>query len=260
MISPGSASAKLTDEGGPNVFRVYGRDDRQGAMVGDYLAKHWADKEIAILDDGTTWGAGVSDGVRRRLRERGVRVAVDETFTRGEAEYSELVSKMQAAGVDVFFVGGLHAETGLMFRQAHDRGYDLRLIAASSMATEDFALIAGPELEGTLMIATTDMRQSPGAAKVVARFRAQGYEPLGTTLNAYAAVQVWAQAVAAAGSLDLDAVCAVLHNRQFETVLGQIGFDEKGDVTGFEPWQWFVWQADGTYLPLEQSAAKEQLN
>jgi branched-chain amino acid transport system substrate-binding protein len=68
MITPGSASAKLTDEGGANVFRVYGRDDRQGAMVGDYLAERWADKEIAILDDGTTWGAGVSNGVRRRLR------------------------------------------------------------------------------------------------------------------------------------------------------------------------------------------------
>ena len=73
MISPASASAKLTDEGGPNVFRVSGRDDRQGAMVGDYLAEHWADKEIAILDDGTTWGAGVANGVRRRLHERGVR-------------------------------------------------------------------------------------------------------------------------------------------------------------------------------------------
>ena len=69
MITPGSASAKLTDEGGPNVFRVYGRDDRQGAMVGDHLAEHWADKQIAILDDGTTWGTGVSNGVRRRLRE-----------------------------------------------------------------------------------------------------------------------------------------------------------------------------------------------
>ena len=39
------------------------------------------------------------------------------------------------------------------------------------------------------------MRASPQAAEVVARFRAQGYEPLGNTLNAYAAVQVWAQAV-----------------------------------------------------------------
>ena len=257
MITPGSASAKLTDEGGANVFRVYGRDDRQGAMVGDYLAERWADKEIAILDDGTTWGAGVSNGVRRRLRERGVRVAVDETFARGEAEYSELVSKMQAAGVDVFFVGGLHAETGLIFRQAHDRGYALQLIAASSMATEDFAMIAGPELAGTPMIATADMRQSPRAAEVVARFRAQGYEPLGTTLNAYAAVQVWAQAVEATRALDLGAVTQAMHDRQFDTVLGRIGFDAKGDVTGFEPWQWYVWQADGSYVALEESSAEE---
>jgi branched-chain amino acid transport system substrate-binding protein len=257
MITPGSASAKLTDEGGPNVFRVYGRDDRQGAMVGDYLAEHWADKEIAVLDDGTTWGVGVSNGVRGKLRERGLRVAVDETFTRGEAEYSELVSKMQDAGVDVFFVGGLHAETGLIFRQAHDRGHDLQLIAASSMATEDFAMIAGPELEGTPMIATADMRESPQAAEVVARFRTQGYEPLGTTLNAYAAVQVWAQAVEAAGSLEFDAVIEAMHSRRFDTVLGRIGFDEKGDVTGFDPWQWYVWQADGTYVPLEPSMAKQ---
>jgi branched-chain amino acid transport system substrate-binding protein len=91
-------------------------------MVGDYLAEHWADKEIAILDDGTTWGAGVANGVRRRLRERGIGVAVDETFTPGEADYSPLVSKMQAAGVDVFFLGGLQREIGLVFRQAHDRG------------------------------------------------------------------------------------------------------------------------------------------
>ena len=35
MINPGSSSAKLTDEGGPNVFRVNGRDDQQGAMLGD---------------------------------------------------------------------------------------------------------------------------------------------------------------------------------------------------------------------------------
>jgi branched-chain amino acid transport system substrate-binding protein len=91
----------------------------------------------------------------------------------------------------------------------------------------------------------------------VVRFRAQGYEPLGNTLYVYAAVQVWAQAVAAAGSLDPDAVIGTIHSRQFETVLGEIGFDAKGDVTGFEPWQWFVWQAGGTYVPLEQGIAKE---
>jgi branched-chain amino acid transport system substrate-binding protein len=125
------------------------------------------------------------------------------------------------------------------------------------MATEDFAMIAGPELAGTPMMATADMRQSPQAAEVVARFRAQGYEPLGTTLNAYAAVQVWAQAVEATRALDLGAVTQAMHDRQFDTVLGRIGFDAKGDVTGFEPWQWYVWQADGSYVALEESSAEE---
>jgi branched-chain amino acid transport system substrate-binding protein len=230
---------------------VYGRDDRQGAMVADYLADHWAGDKIAILDDGTTWGTGVASGVRRRLHERGVIAAVDEAIIPDEDEYSALVSKIRAAGVEVLFLGGYHREAGLIFRQAHDRGYDLQLIANSAMTLEDFPMIAGPGLEGTVMAAMTDTRARPEAAEVVAQFHAQGHEPLGTTLYAYAAVQVWAQAVEAAGSLDLKAVTDALHSRQFDTVLGRIGFDEKGDVTGFDPWQWYVWQADGSYLPLE---------
>jgi branched-chain amino acid transport system substrate-binding protein len=258
MISPSSASAKLTDEGGPNVFRVYGRDDRQGAMVADYLAEHWASKGIAILDDGTTWGAGVADGARRRLQERGVRVVVDETITPDKPEYSDVVSRMQGAGVEVLFLGGYHREAGLILRQARDQGYDLQLIANSAMALEDFPMIVGPELEGTVMVAVTDMRSSSQAKDVVERFRAQGHEPAGVTLNAYAAVEVWSQAATAAGSVDLNAVLEAMHSRQFDTVLGKIGFDENGEVTGFDPWQWFVWQADGTYVPLEQGVAKQQ--
>ena len=110
-------------------------------------------------------------------------------------------------------------------------------------------------------------RQLPGESGIrnllrgdgyfMAHFRAQGYDPVGYTLYAYAAVQVWAQAVEAVGSLELDKVTETMHSRHFDTVLGRIGFDEKGDVTGFDPWQWYVWQADGTYVPLEQSAAKE---
>ena len=194
------------------------------------------------------WGAGVANAVRRGLQERGVAVAFDESYAVGDLDYSNLISKMQDAGIGVVFVGGYHQETGLIFRQSRARGYDLRLIASSAAATADFPTIAGPELDGTLMVAAADMRQSPQAADVVARFHAQGYEPQGYTLNAYAVVQVWAQAVTAAGSLDLDAVIPVMHGRKFDTVLGRIGFDEKGDVTGFDPWQWYVWQG-GDYGP-----------
>ena len=109
QIAPGSASAKLTDEGGSNVFRVCGRDDQQGAMVSDYLAERWVDKEIAILDDGTAWGAGVANGVRRRLRERGVNVTVDETITPAQRIFRADL-KDASRGVDVYFLGGLQRE------------------------------------------------------------------------------------------------------------------------------------------------------
>jgi branched-chain amino acid transport system substrate-binding protein len=66
---------------------------------------------------------------------------------------------------------------------------------------------------------------------------------------------VWARAVEAAGALDLGTVIAAMRSRQFETGLGQIGFDEKGDVTLQSP-VLYVWRADGTYM-LEQGVAKE---
>ena len=74
---------------------------------------------------------------------------------------------MQSSGIEVFFPGGLHRETGLIFRRACDQGYNLRLVSSSSSATGDFPMIAGPGLEGTLMAAAADMREGPGAVDVV---------------------------------------------------------------------------------------------
>ena len=123
LISPSSASAKLTDEGGPNVFsRV--RAGRSARGDGRRLPRRslGGGKGIAILDDGTTWGVGVADGARRRLQERGVTAVVDQTITPDEQECSDVVSRMQTAGVEVLFLGGYHREAGLILRQARDRG------------------------------------------------------------------------------------------------------------------------------------------
>ena len=98
-------------------------------------------------------------------------------------------------------------------------------------------------------------RRNPGAAPVVERFQASGFEPEGYTLYAYAAVQVWALAAEKAGSLELPAMIASLRDHQFDTVLGPIDFDEKGDVTTQVP-VWHVWRGD-TYVPLEQTKAEE---
>ena len=249
MISPGSTNPRLTDEGGDNVFRVVGRDDLQGEIAGDYLADQWAGKAIAILHDQTTYGKGLAEETRKQLNKRGVTEAMFEAFTPGKTDYSALVSKMQAAGIEVFYVGGYSTEAALILRQARNRGYDAQLVAGDGIVTADFWVITGPAGEGTLMTFSLDARANPEAAGAVDAFRARGYEPEGFTLHAYAAVQVWAQAVEKAGTLELGAVIEALRGERFETVLGNLDFDEKGDITT-PSYVWYVWR-DGRYVPMD---------
>lgn len=153
---------------------------------------------------------------------------------------------MQSAGIDVFYIGGYSAEAALILCQARTRGYDAQLVSGDGIVTEDFWLIAGPAGEGALMTFFPDARGNPEAASAVDAFRARGYEPEGYTLHAYAAVEVWAQAVEKAGTLELGAVIETLRGERFVTVLGPLDFDEKGDVTT-PSFVWYVWR-DGRYV------------
>jgi branched-chain amino acid transport system substrate-binding protein len=249
MITPASTNPKLTDEGGPNVFRLSGRDDEQGIVAGDYLASHWGDKKIAILHDRTTYGKGLADATKQQLNKRGVDEAMYESYMPGGADYSSMVSKMQSEDIDVFYVGGYSTEAGLMVREARDKSYDIQMISGDALTSTEFAMVAGPAADGTLITFFPDARGYPEAADVVARFRDDGYEPEGYTLQTYAAFQTWAQAAEKAGSLDLEKMIDALRQTEFQTVFGTFSFDDNGDMTapGFV---WYHWK-DGEYLPVK---------
>ena len=149
MICPSSTNPKLTDEGGSNIFRVCGRDDRQGVVAGDYLADKWGQKKIAIFQDGTAYGEGLADETRKHLNKRGVSEALYQAYIPDEPDYSPVISELQAMGIEVLFVGGYAPDAGLMIRQARDQGYDLQLVSGDALSTEDFWLMTGPAGEGT---------------------------------------------------------------------------------------------------------------
>jgi branched-chain amino acid transport system substrate-binding protein len=245
QISPASTNPKLTDEGGDNVFRVCGRDDQQGVVAGDFLYDHYKDKKVAFLHDKTAYGKGLADETMKEFKKRGGEPAMYEAYTAGEKDYSAIVSKMKAAGIDVFYVGGYHTEAGLMIRQAHEQGYTPQLVSGDALVTDEFWKITGDAGEGTLMTFSPDPRKNKEAAPVVEKFRAQGYEPEGYTLYTYGAIQAWAQAAEKAGTTDTEDMIKTLRSEKFDTVLGNIGFDEKGDVTA-PGYVWYVWK-NGSY-------------
>jgi branched-chain amino acid transport system substrate-binding protein len=251
VMSGSATNPKLTEEGRANVFRVVGRDDQQGIIGGDYLAEHWGDKRIAILHDGEPYGAGIAAETRKQLNKRGTKEILYEQITPGQVDYSDVVTRLQAAGIDVLYYGGYVPEAGLLIRQARARGYGVELVSADGLSSEDFWLIAGTAAEGTLFTSFRDPSGEPGAAAILERARARQIEPNYRVLYSYGAVQAWAAAVERADSLDLEDVTASLRSHEFETVLGRIRFDAKGDVipAGFE---WFVW-TDGAFVSKDMT-------
>lgn len=240
QISPASTNPKLTDEGGPGVFRVCGRDDQQGQVAGMYLAKEYAGKNVAVVHDKTAYGKGLADATLANLEKNGGKAALYEAYTAGEKDYSALVTKLKQNKIDVLYVGGYHTEAGLMVRQMREQGMTTQLISGDALVTQEYWSITGDAGEGTLMTFSPDPRKNAVAAPLVEKFRADGVEPEGYVLYTYGAIQAWAQAVEKAGSADFDGVVKELKGNQFSTVLGDFGFDEKGDVTapGYVFYEW----------------------
>ena len=248
QISPASTNPALTDEGGDNVFRVCGRDDQQGAIAAEFLASNFADANIAILHDKTAYGKGLADATRAALNNAGVIEATYEAYTAGESDYSALVTKLNEADIDAVYVGGYHTEAGLMVRQMREQGMDTQLISGDALVTDEFWSITGDAGEGTLMTFGPDPRNFAEAADVVADFEAEGVDPEGYTLYTYAAIQVFKQAAESAGTTDLEAVIGALKDGNFQTVLGELSFDDKGDVE--QPaYVWYEWSG-GTYAEM----------
>jgi branched-chain amino acid transport system substrate-binding protein len=248
MISPSSTHPRLTEEGRQNVFRLTGRDDDQGALAGAFLAARWSGDEIAILHDGSTYGEGLASEARKQLRSRGVEEAIYAIYRPNEQDYGALAARLQTAGIAALYIGGYGPDAARILRAVRARGSGLQLVSGDALGMDEFWTIAGRAGMGAVFSSDRNPATRPEAAEVLAGFRARGLSPRTGGLSSYAAVQVWAQAVERAGTLELRAVAKMLRRGRFDTVLGPVAFDAKGDLEE-RAWQWQVW-TDGGYRPM----------
>jgi branched-chain amino acid transport system substrate-binding protein len=251
QITPASTNPTFTERKLWNVFRTCGRDDQQGALAGKYLADNFKGKKIAILDDKSTYGAGLANETKKALNAAGANEVLRESYTQGDKDFTALVSRMKAAGIDVVFIGGYHTESGLILRQMRDQGMNTVLMAGDALADKQFAAITGQHAGGVLMTFGSDPRNRPTAAEIVKKFKAKNIDPEGYTLYTYAAMQIWAAAANQAKTNDPKKVAEVIRGGKWQTVLGEISYDSKGDITVTD-YVMYQWKADGTYAELKK--------
>jgi branched-chain amino acid transport system substrate-binding protein len=230
QITPASTNPLLTENKLANVFRTCGRDDQQGLVAGDYISKNFKGKNVAILHDKSTYGKGLADETKKAINKAGLKEKMFEAYNAEDKDFTAIVTKMKGQKIDAVFLGGYHQAGGLMMRQMRDQGLKAVMVGGDSLATKEFAAIAGASAEGTLFTFGPDPRNKATAKAVVDKFKAKNIDPEGYTLYTYAAMQVWTQAAAKANSTDVKKVSDAIKAGSWDTVLGKLSFDAKGDL------------------------------
>lgn len=256
QITPASTNPAFTEDpaakGVKTIFRTCGRDDAQGIFAGPWLAKTYAGKKVAILDDKSAYGQGLANETAKNFEANGGVIAIRDTYTAKEKDFSALISKLKDGAIEAVYIGGYHNDVALIARQSREQGFNAAIISADALNTAEFWSISGPAGEGVRYSDAASAVNLDSAKAVVEAFRADKYEPEGYTLNSYAAIQAWAEAANKAGTTEGAKVAEALRAAPVPTVLGDLVFNEKGDLTKVN-YAWYVWSKEG-------KAVQEPLN
>jgi len=252
QIAPSTTTPSFTDiawaAGSRTTFRTCGRDDKQGRVAAEYIARHHPGARVAILHNDSPYGKGLAEIVQRNLRGLGVSETLSASVTASPHQVHEVIERLREVKADFVYIGGYYAEVAAFLVAAAASQYEPMVMTGGASANKALYALAGEHSNGLLMTCRPDARELPEARDAVIALRSYNVEPEGYTLAAVAAVEIWSQAVEACGTLDSRTVAQEMHARQFPTSYGDIAFDEKGDVVSplYAIHKW----TNGKYLPL----------
>jgi branched-chain amino acid transport system substrate-binding protein len=249
MITPASTSPAITERGYDLLFRTIGLDSMQGPAAANYIASQNPER-VAVIHDKQQYGEGIATSVRDTLEEKDINVVMFEGITAGQKDFSSLVTKLKRADVDFIYYGGYHPELGLILRQAEQAGLDAQFMGPEGVGNKDINTIAGEAAEGLLVTLPPSFDEKEANQELVKAFEEKDEDPSGPfVLTSYTAVQLIADGIEKADSKDPFEVADALREGTFETPIGTVEFDEKGDLESFE-FVVYEWHSDGSKTPV----------
>lgn len=213
------------DRTGWPVFRLGPRASDERDAVADILIPHWREEFFAIIDDGTIYGRELAENLRAEAELAGLNPVLFDTFRPQLDNQIGLVGRLRRAGATHVFVGGDRADVAIMARDARELGYNVTFASGDVVRAEDGPV---PLPAGVLMIGLPQWADL-ASERTLAALRSEGIVPEGYVVPGYAALEVAAAAAREAGSQGMP-IAEILRNASFETALGTVRFNAKGDL------------------------------
>jgi branched-chain amino acid transport system substrate-binding protein len=197
-------------------------------------------KTVAIVGADADFSNNAMTGARANAKKYGLDIVYDRTYPPATVDYSPIVRAIAATNPDLVFVASYPLDSVGMIQTATELGLKAQMLGGAMVGLQyaGFMQKLGTKLERVVnfhLYVPAPTMNFPGIEQFLKAYQArapqQGTDPLGYYQPpfAYAAMQVLEQAVKTTGTLDDGKLADYIHKNEFNTIVGKLRFDEKGE-------------------------------
>jgi branched-chain amino acid transport system substrate-binding protein len=236
QISPSASNPKYTRQGYNTAFRNVANDEQLGAALARYAVQTGKARRIAVIDDRSAYGKGLSDEFIKNVKRAGGAAIVAQQYTNDKAsDFGAILTAVKAAKPDLIFFGGMDAVAGPMLRQMKQLGLQAGFMGGDGMCSDSVPRLAGDGMSDGQVICAEAGGVLPEQQQGMDDFRAAykrkfGIDVLTYAPYAYDALLTMVEAMQQAGSPDPARYLPLLAKIRHKGVTGTVAFDGRGDV------------------------------
>jgi branched-chain amino acid transport system substrate-binding protein len=197
-------------------------------------------KTVALVGADAEFANNVLIGARENAKQAGLQIVYDRSYPPSTVDYTPIVRAVQATNPDAVLLASYPPDSVGMVRAATEVGLKTQLFGGAMVGMQYASLITqlSEKLNRVVnyhFFVPSPKMNFPGIDEFLKKYQAQakdaGVDPLGFYQPpfAYAAMQVLQQAITATGSLNDDKLAAYIHGNSFNTIVGEIRFNDLGE-------------------------------
>lgn len=236
MLSPGSTSPRLTQQGFDLVFRNIPTDDEIGCQLARF-AYNQGYHSMLILAAKDTYGRGLANVFETEAGRLNIEIVDRLSYPKNSDEtfFQSILERWKQLSFDAIFIAGTTPEPAYFIRLARKLGVQSPILGGDGLDSPQLWELGGEAAEGTI-VATAfhpDVPR-PELEQFTSAFQQKyGELPDAWAAQGYDALKLLAYAMEQAGATDPDAVANTLREtRNWPGVTGPHTFDLNGDVVG----------------------------
>lgn len=207
-------------------------DTLQARALGSFAATQLAADHYAVLDDGTPYGKGLSDGAAAQLKAENKKVVVRQSFDDKTVAFDALAAELKTAQAEVIISTLSDFQALALLQGLKKVGYtNVSFLGGDTIKTTDMLKAAGVVQGVYATSPVLDVKEFASGSPFLAKYTAQYKKPPAYGGHySYDSTHVLAAAIQKAKSGDPKDITAALHSiNGYGPVTGTMSWDKVGE-------------------------------